>query len=67
MVQYTKKQNKTKQKTKQKINTTQYIYTLKEKKKHKILSFDAEKAFTKIQYSFLLKVLERSVFQSTNF
>jgi hypothetical protein len=35
----------------------------KEKKKHMIISLDAEKAFDKIQHPFTLKVLERSGIQ----
>ena len=40
------------------INVIHYINKLKEKN-HMIISLDAEKAFDKIQHSFMLKVLER--------
>ena len=36
------------------------------KKKHMIISLDAEKVFDKIQHSFMLKVLERSGIQGPN-
>jgi hypothetical protein len=39
-----------------------YIKNLK-KKPHMIISLDAEKAFDKIQYSFMIKFLERSGIQ----
>jgi hypothetical protein len=43
------------------INIIHYINKLKEKKpKKKMISLDAEKAFDKIQYLFMIKVLERS-------
>jgi hypothetical protein len=45
------------------INVTHYINKLKEKKKHMIISLDAEKTFDKIQHPFKLKVLERSGIQ----
>jgi hypothetical protein len=41
------------------INKIHYINKLKEKN-HMIISLDVEKAFVKIQYPFMLKVLERS-------
>jgi hypothetical protein len=44
------------------INLIQYINRLKDKN-HMIISLDAEKAFDKIQYPFMIKVLERSQFQ----
>ena len=34
-------------------------------KKHRIITLDAEKAFNKIQYLFMMKVLERSGIQGT--
>ena len=34
-------------------------------KKHMIISLDAEKAFDKIQYPFMIKVLEREGIQGT--
>ena len=44
------------------INVIHYINTLKDKN-HMIISLDAEKAFDKIQYPFMIKVLERSGIQ----
>ena len=41
------------------INVTRYINKLEEKD-HRVISLDAEKAFDKIQHSFMIKVLERS-------
>jgi hypothetical protein len=45
------------------INVIQYINKCKENN-HMIISFDAQKAFDKIQYPFMIKVLERSGIQS---
>jgi hypothetical protein len=42
------------------INIIHYINKFKE---NMIISLDAEKAFSKIQYPFMIKVLERSVIQ----
>jgi hypothetical protein len=42
------------------INVIHYINKLKGKKKHMIISLNAEKAFDKIQHPFMIKVLERS-------
>jgi hypothetical protein len=39
------------------INVILFIKKLKEKKKHMITALDAEKAFDKIYYPFMLKVL----------
>ena len=44
------------------INVIHYINKLKDKK-DMIISLDAEKAFDKIQYPFMIKVLERSGIQ----
>ena len=44
------------------INAIHYINKLKEKN-HKVISWDAEKAFDKIQHPFMLKVLERTGIQ----
>jgi hypothetical protein len=44
------------------INVIPYISKLKDKK-HMIISLDAEKAFDKIQHTFMIKVLERSGIQ----
>jgi hypothetical protein len=41
------------------INVIHYINKLKEKN-HMIICLDAEKAFDKLHYPFMLKVLERS-------
>jgi hypothetical protein len=41
------------------INVMHYINKLKDKK-HIIISLDREKTFDKIQYPFMIKVLERS-------
>jgi hypothetical protein len=41
------------------INVIHYINKLKDKN-HMIISLDVEKAFEKIQQSFMIKVLERS-------
>jgi hypothetical protein len=40
-------------------------YKQTERKNHMIISLEAEKAFDKIQHSFMLKVLERSGIQGT--
>jgi hypothetical protein len=45
------------------INLIHYINNLKDKN-HMIISLDTEKAFDKIQYPFIIKVLERSGIQS---
>jgi hypothetical protein len=45
------------------INVIHYINKLKDKN-HMIISLDAEKAFDKIQYPFMIKVLEISGNQS---
>jgi hypothetical protein len=45
------------------INVIHYINKLKDKN-HTIISLDAEKAFDRIQHPFMIKVLERSGFQS---
>jgi hypothetical protein len=42
------------------INVIHYISKLKIKKKHMIISIDAEKAFDKIQHPLMMKVLEGS-------
>jgi hypothetical protein len=44
------------------INVIHYINKLKDKK-HTIISLDGEKAFDKIQHTFMIKVLERSGIQ----
>jgi hypothetical protein len=44
------------------INVIQYINKLKDKN-HMIIWLDAEKAFDKIQYPFMIKALERSGIQ----
>jgi hypothetical protein len=44
------------------INVNHYINKLKDKK-HIIISLYAEKTFDKIQYPFMIKVLERSEIQ----
>jgi hypothetical protein len=44
------------------VNIIHYINKLKNKN-HMIISFDAERAFDKIQYPFMIKVLERSGIQ----
>jgi len=44
------------------IDIIHYINKLKEKN-HMVISLDAEKAFDKIQHSFMIKVLERSGIQ----
>ncbi|KAL6082582.1 hypothetical protein STEG23_001613 [Scotinomys teguina] len=46
------------------VNVIQHINKLKEKD-HMIISLDAEKAYDKIQHSFMVKVLERSGIQGT--
>jgi hypothetical protein len=48
--------------TQKSINIIHYINKLKDKK-HMIILLDAEKAFGKIQQSFIIKVLERSGIQ----
>jgi hypothetical protein len=40
-------------------NVIHYINKLKGKQNHMIISLDAEKAFEKIEYPFMIKVLER--------
>jgi hypothetical protein len=37
----------------------------REEKNHRIISFNAEKAFDKIQHPFMIKVLERLAIQGT--
>jgi hypothetical protein len=44
------------------INVIHHINKLKEKS-HMIISLDAEKAFDKIQHTFMVKVLDRSGIQ----
>jgi hypothetical protein len=44
------------------MNIIHYINKLKDKN-HMIISLDAEKAFDKVQYPFMMKVLERSGIQ----
>jgi hypothetical protein len=44
------------------INVIHYINKFKEKT-HTFISLNAEKAFDKIKYPFMIKVLERSVIQ----
>jgi hypothetical protein len=46
------------------INVIHYINKLKGKKKHRIISLDAEKAFNEIQHPFILKVLGKSEFKA---
>jgi hypothetical protein len=41
------------------INVIQHINRSKEKKKHLIISTDAEKAFKKIQHYFMIKTLRK--------
>jgi hypothetical protein len=45
--------------------STNVIYYINKSKRkhHMIISLDAEKAFDKVQYHFMLKVLERSGIQ----
>ena len=45
------------------IKVIHYINKLKGKEKHMIISLDAGKAFGKIQYPFMLKVMKRSGIQ----
>jgi hypothetical protein len=45
------------------IKVFHYINKLRGKKNHMIISLDAEKAFDKIQHTFMIKVLERSGIQ----
>jgi hypothetical protein len=45
------------------INIIHYIKKKLKEKNHMIISLDAEKAFDKIQYPFMIKVLERSGMQ----
>jgi hypothetical protein len=49
---------------KKSINIIHYINKLKGKKKHMIISLDAEKALDKIQHLLMIKVLDRSGIQS---
>ena len=46
------------------VNVIHHINKLKNKN-HKIISLDAKKAFDKIQYPFMIKVLERAEIQGT--
>jgi hypothetical protein len=41
------------------------LYKQTQKTSHMVISLDAEKAFKKIQHTFMLKILERSESQST--
>jgi hypothetical protein len=45
------------------INIIHCINKLKGKKKHMIISLDVEKPYDKIQYPFMVNVLERSGFK----
>jgi hypothetical protein len=45
------------------INVIQYINKLKDKN-HMIISLDAEKAFGKIQHTFMIKLLENQEFKA---
>jgi hypothetical protein len=47
------------------INVIHYINKLKGKRNLRVIYLDAEKAFDKIQYPFMLKGLERSRIQGT--
>jgi hypothetical protein len=47
------------------INVTDHINKLKYKNHHMIFSLDADKAFNKIQHTFMLKVFERPWIQGT--
>ena len=42
------------------INLIHYINKLKEKKTHMIIPLDTENTFDNIEYTFMVKVLERS-------
>ena len=46
------------------INVTHHINKLKEKN-HRIISIDAEKAFDKIQHSFMIKILQKMGLEGT--
>ena len=46
-----------------KANWSEVLFLHWVKKKHMIISLDAEKAFDKIQHPFMIKVLERSGIQ----
>ena len=48
--------------TRKSVKAIHYINKLKAKN-HMVISLDAEKAFDKIQHSFMLKVMERSGIQ----
>ena len=47
------------------INVIHHINKLKEKKKNMIISVDAEKAFDKIQYPFMIKTLQKAGIEVT--
>jgi hypothetical protein len=42
------------------ISVIPYIHKLKGKKKHMMISLDADNVFDKIQHPFMIKVLERT-------
>ena len=46
------------------VSVIQYINKLKDKK-HMIISIDAEKAFDKIQHSFMIKILQKAGTEGT--
>ena len=48
------------------INVIQHINKLKDKN-HMIISIDAEKAFDKIQYPFMIKTLQKAGIEGTYF
>ena len=47
------------------INTIHHIKKMKDKKRHTVISTDAQKAFENIQHSFITKILSKGGIEGT--